>query len=169
MTNYRGTNQMHRACGLRMLPAKGGNDPLPLPLRLRLRWSFPPSECQEGNWARIETDLHWISNGSKTHHDLRLQRTIHEVHPMQFDIRATNTVTTRHELASHRGCNRIARSALLFLARLFLVLTATAWRLDDGKAISASHRCVGQRFVSTILPGDPAFPRLSQPRQLSLD
>lgn len=65
MTNYRGTNQMHRACGLRMLPAKGGNDPLPLPLRLRLRWSFPPFECQEGNWARIEIDLHWISNGSK--------------------------------------------------------------------------------------------------------
>ena len=27
MTNYRGTNQMHSACGLRMLPAKGGNDP----------------------------------------------------------------------------------------------------------------------------------------------
>jgi hypothetical protein len=45
--------------------AKGGNDPLPLPLRLRLRWSFPPSECQEGNWARIEIDLHWISNGSR--------------------------------------------------------------------------------------------------------
>jgi hypothetical protein len=45
-----------------MLPAKGGNDPLPLPLRLRLRWSFPPFECQEGNWARIEIDLHWISN-----------------------------------------------------------------------------------------------------------
>jgi hypothetical protein len=86
---------MHRACGLRMLPAKGGNDPLPLPLRLRLRWSFPPSECQEGNWARIEIDLHWISNGSTMDHDLRLQRTIHEVHPMQFDIRATNTVTTR--------------------------------------------------------------------------
>jgi hypothetical protein len=94
MTNYRGTNQMHRAGGLRMLPAKGGNDPLPLPLRLRLCWSFPPFECQEGNWARIEIDLHWISNGSKTDHDLRLQRTIHEVHPRQFDIRATNTVTT---------------------------------------------------------------------------
>jgi hypothetical protein len=50
---------------------------------------------QEGNWARIEIDLHWISNGSTMDHDLRLQRTIHEVHPMQFDIRATNTVTTR--------------------------------------------------------------------------
>jgi hypothetical protein len=145
MTNYRGTNQMHRACGLRMLPAKGGNDPLPLPLRLRLRWSFPPSECQEGNWARIEIDLHWISNGSKTDHDLRLQRTIHEVHPMQFDIRATNTVTTRPSRACITpGCNRIARSALLFLARLFLVPTATAWRLGDGKAISASHRRAGR-------------------------
>src|ERR1700730_8971699 len=89
------TNRMRKMRGLEMGASKGGNDPLPLPLRLRLRWSFPPFECQEGNWARIEIDLHWISNGSKTDHDLRLQRTIHEVHPMQFDIRATNTVTPR--------------------------------------------------------------------------
>ena len=134
-----------------MLPAKGGNDPLPLPLRLRLRWSFPPSESQEGNWARIKIDLHWISNGSNTDHDLRLQRTIHEVHTVQFDIRATNTVTTRPS----RACippgvqqDRSLCSTILFLARLVLVPTATAWRLDDGKAISASHRHKGRDVLT---------------------
>jgi hypothetical protein len=65
-------------------------------------------------------DLHWISNGSKTDHDLRLQRTVHEVHPMQFDIRATNTVTTRPSpacitpgLQQDRSlCSTISRTAI---------------------------------------------------------
>ena len=150
MTNYRGTNQMHRACGLRMLPAKGGNDPLPLPLRLRLRWSFPPSECQEGNWARIEMDLHWISNGSKTDHDLRLQRTVHEVHPMQFDIRATNTVTTRPSPACITPRLQQDRSLYSTISRTAIPRTHSdcvevgRWLSD----ISIASVC-GQRFVLT--------------------
>jgi hypothetical protein len=62
MTNYRGTNQMHRACGLRMLPAKGGNDS-----RLRLPRSFAALVVPLlGTETGSQQDSQSISSGSRT-------------------------------------------------------------------------------------------------------
>jgi hypothetical protein len=150
MNNHRDANQITNTSGLEMVRPKGGNDHARAAARLRLRWSFPPFGCQEGNWARIEIDLHWISNGSKTDHDLRLQRTIHEVHPMQFDIRATNTVTTRPSrpcitpgLQQDRSlCSTISRTAI---PRTHSDCVEVGRWLSD---ISIASVC-GQRFVLT--------------------